>query len=91
MLARFEPVAFNQDLVNMIQTEAESMGLTYNRMPSGAGHDAQIMARTCPATMIFVPSVNGLSHNICEFTKPDDLVNGAQLLLNVVMKLADRL
>ena len=50
-------------------------------MVSGAGHDAQIMASVAPSAMIFVPSVEGLSHNPREYTAPDDLVAGANVLL----------
>lgn len=89
-LARFAPVAFDPMVTGLVQQEGEALGLSMLRMPSGAGHDAQMLARVCPAGMIFVPSVKGLSHNVREFTEPADLVNGAQLLLQVVLKLADR-
>ena len=58
-------------------------------MPSGAGHDAQMLARVCPAGMIFVPSVAGISHNPAEHTEPADLAAGAAVLLEVVCALAD--
>ena len=57
-------------------------------MPSGAGHDAQMLARVCPTGMIFVPSVNGLSHNPAEYTSPTDLEAGANVLLQVMLELA---
>ena len=50
-------------------------------MVSGAGHDAQLMARVAPSAMIFVPSVDGLSHNPAEYTAPHDLIAGANVLL----------
>jgi N-carbamoyl-L-amino-acid hydrolase len=53
-------------------------------MTSGAGHDAQMMARICPAAMIFVPSYNGISHNPLEHTDEADLIAGANVLLDVV-------
>ena len=68
---------------------AASLGFTRQRMPSGAGHDAQEMARIAPMAMIFVPSVGGISHSPREFTKPEDVVNGADVLLNAVIA-ADR-
>lgn len=89
-LARFEPVAFDPMVIDLVERETAALGLTHMRMPSGAGHDAQMLARVCPAGMIFVPSVKGLSHNVREFTEPDDLIDGAQILLQVVLKLADR-
>jgi N-carbamoyl-L-amino-acid hydrolase len=54
-------------------------------MPSGAGHDAQMLARVCPTSMIFVPSANGLSHNIAEHTDAPDLERGANVLLQVIL------
>ena len=56
----------------------------------GAGHDAQMLARVCPSAMIFVPSVGGLSHNVREHTEPEDLLRGAQLLLQVALARANR-
>ena len=56
-------------------------------MPSGATHDAQDMARLGPIGMIFVPSANGISHSPREFTTPEDVVNGANVLLNTLLKL----
>ena len=58
-------------------------------MVSGAGHDAQIMAGICPAGMIFVPSIDGLSHNPAEMTRPDHLIAGAQVLLQAALTLAE--
>jgi N-carbamoyl-L-amino-acid hydrolase len=56
-------------------------------MPSGAGHDAQMLARICPTAMVFTPSVGGLSHNIAEFTEAADIEAGANVLLQVVLDL----
>jgi N-carbamoyl-L-amino-acid hydrolase len=58
-------------------------------MTSGAGHDAQMMARICPTSMIFVPSVGGISHNPAEHTEPDDLIAGANVLLVTLTELAN--
>ena len=88
-LARFEPVAFNAELVSLVECTARGMGYSVRRLPSGAGHDAQILARKCPAAMIFVPSVGGLSHNVREHTEPGDLVAGARVLLRVLAQLAE--
>jgi N-carbamoyl-L-amino-acid hydrolase len=89
-LARFEPVAFDPLVVNLVEQQTQALGASYQRMPSGAGHDAQMLARVCPSAMIFVPSVGGLSHNVREHTEPADLQRGAQLLLQVVLALANR-
>ena len=87
-LARFEPVVFDPALTDRIAHHAESLGLSHQRMTSGAGHDAQMLARICPTSMIFVPSVRGISHNPAEHTEPDDLIAGANVLLAIMTELA---
>ncbi len=87
-LARFEPVVFSPRVVDLIERTARQFALSTRRMPSGAGHDAQMLSRVCPAAMIFVPSVGGLSHNPAELTHPDDLEAGANVLLHTVLALA---
>lgn len=87
-LARFQPVIFDPGIVRTIEAAASRRGLRYRRMTSGAGHDAQMIARICPAAMIFVPSAGGISHNPREHTEPADLVAGANVLLDVVRELA---
>jgi beta-ureidopropionase / N-carbamoyl-L-amino-acid hydrolase len=80
-LARFPAVRFDERLVAAVEAAAAGLGKPVRRMVSGAGHDAQIMASVAPSAMIFVPSVKGLSHNPQEYTAPDDLVAGANVLL----------
>ncbi|MFA9566405.1 MAG: M20/M25/M40 family metallo-hydrolase [Acidimicrobiales bacterium] len=87
-LARFEPVTFDERVVRIIHDLAGAAGLMVRRMPSGAGHDAQMFARVCPTAMIFVPSENGISHNPAEHTDVDDLEAGANLLLHTLLQLA---
>ena len=87
-VARFEPVVFDPRVVELVESNASALGLSVRRMPSGAGHDAQILAGVCPAGMVFVPSVKGISHNPAEYTEPDDLIAGANVLLNTVVTLA---
>lgn len=89
-LARFEPVAFDQGLVREIETAAKARGHTVRRMTSGAGHDAQMIARIAPAAMIFVPSLGGISHSPKEHTPDADLIAGANVLLDVVRSLSLR-
>ena len=84
-LARFEPVAFDPAMVGRVEDHARRLGYSTRRMPSGAGHDAQMLARICPTAMVFTPSVGGLSHNIAEFTEAVDLEAGANVLLQVVL------
>ena len=83
-LARFDPVQFDADIVGLIDQTAQRHGFAVRRMTSGAGHDAQMMARITPAAMIFVPSRDGISHNPAEFTTDADIIAGAQVLLDVV-------
>ncbi len=87
-LARFEPVIFDPSVVDLVESTAKAQGLSTMRMPSGAGHDAQMLARVCPTAMIFTPSHRGLSHNPAEHTDPDDLEAGANVLLQVLLTLA---
>jgi len=54
-------------------------------MPSGAGHDAQDITHIAPTGMIFVPSVNGVSHSPKEFTTAEDMANGASVLLKTIL------
>ena len=86
-LARFEPVIFDDRVIDCVEKTALAQGNTVQRMPSGAGHDAQMLARVCPSGMIFVPSVDGISHNPAEFTHTDDLVAGANILLQTMLSL----
>lgn len=85
-LARFEPVAFDPDMIDLVEGCAIGLGHSTHRMSSGAGHDAQMLSRVCPTSMIFTPSVAGLSHNIAEFTEPTDVEAGANVLLHVVLR-----
>ncbi len=87
-LARFDPVEFNKGLVARVEHWANTLGYSNQRMPSGAGHDAQMLARVCPTAMIFVPSEKGISHNITEFTAPHQIERGANILLNLMYELA---
>ncbi|WP_256330376.1 M20 family metallo-hydrolase [Variovorax sp. YR216] len=88
-LVRFEPVVFDGRLVRVIERAAQTRGHATRRMTSGAGHDAQMMARVCPAAMVFVPSALGISHNPREHTAPADLLRGADVLLDVLLALAE--
>jgi N-carbamoyl-L-amino-acid hydrolase len=89
VLARFAPVAFAPHLVARVEAIAREFDLPVKRLPSGAGHDAQMLAAVCPACMIFVPSAAGVSHNVEEYTEPDDLAAGANVLLQLATELAE--
>src|SRR5262249_3909796 len=88
-LVRFEPVVFDERLVRIIERASQTRGHATRRMTSGAGHDAQMMARICPSAMVFVPSALGISHNPREHTAPADLLRGADVLLDVLLALAE--
>ena len=88
-LARFQPVDFDPPTVDLVEGTAQRLGYTTRRLPSGAGHDAQMLARICPTAMIFTPSVDGLSHNIAEYTSPADVAAGANVLLQTLLHLAE--
>jgi len=87
-LARFDPVAFDARIIEWVEATARDLGHSVRRLPSGAGHDAQMLARVCPSGMVFVPSVGGVSHNPAEHTDPADLTAGADTLLQTLLGLA---
>jgi N-carbamoyl-L-amino-acid hydrolase len=89
-LARFEPVAFDKGVAELLARTAGKLGHSCRPMTSGAGHDAQMMARICPTAMVFVPSVNGISHNPAEHTEPAHLAAGADVLLHTLLELAEQ-
>jgi N-carbamoyl-L-amino-acid hydrolase len=89
-LARFAPVDFDPEVIDLVEEISQAHGCSTRRMPSGAGHDAQMLARVCPSGMVFVPSVKGISHNPAELTEDRDLEAGANVLLHVLLRLATR-
>ncbi len=84
-----EPAIADPRVAGWIEASAAALGLTRQRMPSGAGHDAQELARIAPMGMIFIPSIGGVSHSPKEFSRPEDVAHGADVLLNAVLA-ADR-
>lgn len=84
------PALADPRVMGWIEASTRALGLTSQRMPSGAGHDAQEIAHIAPMGMIFVPSVGGISHSPKEFSRPDDIARGADVLLNAVLA-ADRM
>src|SRR5205809_736018 len=84
------PAPTDQRLRKLIQEAATGLGLTTKLMPSGAGHDAQDLARIVPIGMIFVPSVGGISHSPKEFTTPPDVANGASVLMQAILEVDEK-
>jgi N-carbamoyl-L-amino-acid hydrolase len=80
-----QPAPTDERVRNVIVKAASSLGLTHKLMPSGAGHDTQDMTHIAPSGMIFVPSVGGISHSPKEYTKPEDVANGVNVLLQTVL------
>ena len=81
------PAPTDPRIRSLIDQSAKDLGLTTRQMPSGAGHDAQDMTRLAPVGMIFIPSIGGISHSPKEFSKPSDIENGANVLLQSLLKL----
>lgn len=81
------PALSDERVRKIISDVAQELGLTYKLMPSGAGHDAQDIARIAPMGMIFVPSIGGISHSPKEFTRTEDMANGAAVLLHTILKI----
>ena len=75
-------------MVELVESVAREQGRSVRRLPSGAGHDAQMLARVCPAAMVFVPSVGGVSHNPAELTTPADIDAGVSVLVELARRLA---
>jgi N-carbamoyl-L-amino-acid hydrolase len=84
-LTHSQPALADASVMGFIEGSVTSLGLTAQRMPSGAGHDAQEIARIAPMGMIFIPSVGGISHSPKEFSRAQDITNGADVLLNAVI------
>ena len=85
-----EPAMATPWVREVIAREAELLGLKTMSLPSGAGHDAQMLARIAPMGMIFIPSVGGISHSPKELTRPEDIVNGCEVLLKTVLAIDRR-
>lgn len=81
------PAPTDQRIRQIIGDSAKELGLTTKLMPSGATQDAQNMARLAPMGMIFVPSIGGISHSPREYSRPEDITNGANVLLLTLLKL----
>ena len=82
-----KPALTDNRIRNAIDDSAKSLGFSTKLLPSGAGHDAQEIADLCPVGMIFVPSRDGISHSPREYSKPEEITNGVNVLLQTVLKL----
>jgi N-carbamoyl-L-amino-acid hydrolase len=82
-----KPAIADQGIRKIIEDQAKVLGFSTLSLPSGAGHDAQEMARIAPMGMIFIPSKNGVSHAPSEYSSPEEIANGANVLLQVILNL----
>ena len=82
-----QPAPTDERFRKVIEESAKQLTLSSKVLPSGAGHDAQEIAQLCPIGMIFIPSRNGISHSPLEFSQPEDITNGANVLLQTLLKL----
>lgn len=82
------PIPMDKKMIEVIKKVAEKEGINYRMMHSGAGHDSQIIAPQIPTGMIFVPSIDGISHNPAEDTKLEDLVEGVKTMALALYELA---
>lgn len=83
-----DPVSISSRIINIIKEECEKLGYAFMKLPSGAGHDSQVLASVAEVGMIFIPCVDGISHSPKEMIKWEDLEKGANLLLHVLLRLA---
>lgn len=88
-LYRVQPVPLDTGMIDALERAAELEGASSRRMPSGAGHDAQVIAPHVPTGMLFVPSRGGISHNPAEYTSPEHCATGSRVLRRAVTMLAD--
>jgi N-carbamoyl-L-amino-acid hydrolase len=86
-LSRNPPALASSEVQRVIERAAKTLSLASTRLPSGAGHDAQMMAQLGPMGMIFVPSIAGISHSPKELTRWEDCANGANVLLQAVLEM----
>ncbi|MEP7284414.1 MAG: M20 family metallo-hydrolase [Chloroflexota bacterium] len=90
-VGRYTPAQMDEALMRAIEIAADMLDLSHTRLLSFAGHDAQSLSTITPSGMIFVPSVGGISHSPLEFTKPEEVINGANTLLQTVLNLAQNI
>ena len=89
-LGKHPPALMNSEIQRTYKRVAQTLELSAISLSSGAGHDAQSLAEICPTGMVFVPSIDGISHSPREFTVWQDCLNGANMLLLTVLELASK-
>lgn len=89
-ISKEETEYFSEDIIKISEAVAEKHGYSSLKMISGAGHDAKYINRLAPTGMIFIPSINGVSHCEEEYSTPDDIEKGVQVLFDTVLTLANK-
>jgi beta-ureidopropionase / N-carbamoyl-L-amino-acid hydrolase len=89
-IMRIDADPFDQGCIDTVVESIEELGCDYTRLVSGAGHDANYLNKICPTSMIFVPSVDGISHRESEYTEWEDIQVGTEVLLEAVQKQASK-
>jgi N-carbamoyl-L-amino-acid hydrolase len=79
-------IRFNDKLLGFVEDATNGLSYSYKLMYSGAGHDAQYVSELLPAVMIFIPSKDGLSHTVVEYSTPEQCHHGANVLLNALVE-----
>ena len=83
------PVPLDKGVIRLLKACCAARNIAHEIMPSGAGHDAMQMAKVTSAGMLFIPSRRGISHSPLEWSEPEDICLGAQLLLDAVIRIAN--
>ena len=86
----FGPIGFDRALCDLLRDKAASRQLTTRDMIAAAGHDSVLVAPLCPSAMLFIPSVDGITHNPREYSTKEQVARGAQVMLDAVVELANR-
>ncbi|WP_404322724.1 M20 family metallo-hydrolase [Cytobacillus firmus] len=89
-LDRIDTDYFSKEMIGIMEDAAEKHSFSYMRMMSGAGHDAKYLNRITPTAMLFIPSINGISHCEEEFSEESDIEKGVQVLFDTVLVLANK-
>jgi N-carbamoyl-L-amino-acid hydrolase len=82
------PATMAYAVIEAIEKACDQLGMTHIRLASYASHNAQMMSTITPSAMLFIPSVNGISHNPAEYSRWEDVVNGTNVLLHTILNLA---
>lgn len=89
VVSEIEPVKCDPGIMNIIKSVADELSVKAYQLPSGAAHDTQMLASITRAGMVFVPSKDGRSHSAAEWTDMDDIILGANVMINTIYQLAE--